>query len=130
MCIRDSYPRKEWIYPGWQGNVVRQWYYPYSAPAYQSYNPKAVQMPQNAFYPQYQYIPHSDGSKMSYPRGNYRGDYRGSFRGNYNSRRGNYKGNNKSNHGTFNQSSKEANVENSEINSDVKSDRVEVESKE
>ncbi|CDO93888.1 unnamed protein product [Kluyveromyces dobzhanskii CBS 2104] len=98
---KNFYPRKEWVYPGWQGNVVRQWYYPYTAPGYQNYKPNGMSIApplQNAFYPQYPYIPRQnhnpDYKTNGYPRGNYRGNYRGNnYRGNYNGRRGNnYRG--------------------------------------
>lgn len=104
---KNNYPRKEWIYPSWQGNVVRQWYYPYSAPAYQNYKPNGMPMPppppRNAFYSQYPYVSrpaHNGGQKMP---GYSRGYYRGNYRGNYNGRRGNsnYRGPRNQNNGHY-----------------------------
>lgn len=101
---KNYYGRKEWIYPGWQGGVVRQWYYPY-ATAYQGYKSNGIQMPPNGFYPQYQYISRPpQGSKMGYPRNNYRNNYKN----NYNPKRGNYKG---QKNGSQSTSSKEATPE-------------------
>ena len=120
---KNYYPRKEWVYPGWQGNVMRQWYYPYAAPGYQNYKPNGMPIPpppQNTFYPQYPYVPrptHNSGLKMGgYPRGNYRGNYRGNnFRGNYNGRRGNnhngnYRGPRNQQNGNFNHADADTDV--------------------